>query len=203
MLDPTDVTLAAYQARAQQYIDSGPGRGAGALLGRLATLVPGGRVLEVGSGPGHDAAALETLGLQVRRTDATPAFVERLCAAGYAADLLDVRFGDLGGPWDAVLAQAVLLHVAREQLGGVLARMRTAVRRGGVLACSFKEGDGDGWSSRKLGVPRWFVYWREPQLRALLEESGWTVLDLTHDRGSREPWLVVLARRESASGRAG
>jgi len=40
------------------------------------------RVLEIGSGPGRDAAALEQIGLSVRRTDISRAFVERLRAAG-------------------------------------------------------------------------------------------------------------------------
>ncbi len=47
-----------------------------------ASSAEGARVLEVGSGHGRDALALEAAGLSVRRTDITPAFVRMLRADG-------------------------------------------------------------------------------------------------------------------------
>jgi hypothetical protein len=70
-----------------------------------------------------DAAYLERRGLNVSRTDATPAFVEMMRAAGREARLLDIRTSDLGGPWEAVLAQAVLLHLDRAQFADALHRI--------------------------------------------------------------------------------
>jgi len=67
---------------------------------------------------------------------------------------------DFGGPYDAVLADAVLLHVTREQFVDVLQRARHAVASGGVLAITLKEGDGEAWTEAKLGRPRHFTYWR-------------------------------------------
>jgi len=63
-----------------------------------------------------------------------------LQAAGHQTRLLDVRVDDFGGPYDAVLADAVLLHVTREQFVDVLQRARHAVASGGVLAITLKEG---------------------------------------------------------------
>ncbi len=68
-------------------------------------------MLEIGSATGRDAAVLEARGLKVRRTDATPAFVDRLRADGVAADVLNVITDELGGPWDAIYAGAVFLHL--------------------------------------------------------------------------------------------
>ncbi len=73
----------------------------------------GGAVLEIGSGGGRDAVALEERGLRVRRTDISAGFVERLRGLGFAADVLDPLHDDLGGPYDGVWASACLLHVAR------------------------------------------------------------------------------------------
>ncbi len=81
-----------------------------------------GRVLELGSGPGREATVLERLGATVRRTDGTPAFVERLRAAGHDAHVLDARRDPLGGPYDAVFANAVLLHLSRPDLQALLGR---------------------------------------------------------------------------------
>lgn len=193
---PTDLTLAAYQAGVDAYLAASTppdSRPVADLLEELVRRVPpGGQVLEVGSGPGHDAQHLEDRGLVVDRTDATPAFVERLQQQGHRARLLDLRTGDLGGPYDAVLANAVLLHLDRSEAGRALAACRAATRDGGVLALTLKEGDGEAWSEAKLGRPRWFVYWREEPLRAALDAAGWQVLALRHVEGRQEPWLHVL-----------
>jgi SAM-dependent methyltransferase len=195
----TDATLSAYQRAVAAYCAASPGvvtPPVAALLDALVERTPRhGRVLEIGSGPGLEAAYLEDRGLQVDRTDATPAFVDRLRAQGWTARLLDVRDGDLGGPYDAVVANAVLLNLERPELEVALASCLAATRPGGVLAFTLKEGEGQAWSDAKLGLPRWFVYWQEDQLRAVLRRVGWRVLSLDHVQGRVEPWLNVLCER--------
>lgn len=195
LLRPGDVTLATYQAAAQLYREQTKRATPASLayLGRVAELVPAGHVLELGSGPGWDAAHLETRGVRVTRTDAAPAFVDMLRAAGFEARLLDARTDDLGGPYDAALASAVLLHLDRAQFEDVVRRARQAVVDGGVLAFTLKEGDGSAWSDAKLGLPRHFTYWREAPVRDVLARTGWTVLALAHMSGRTEPWLYVIA----------
>jgi SAM-dependent methyltransferase len=192
--DPADATLAAYQSRAQEYL-RGTTRSPelNAYLDQFAALARPGPVLEIGSGPGWDAEYLESRGVRVIRTDATPAFVALLRAAGHDARLLDARTDPLGGPYQGILANAVLLHLSRDQFGSVLRRARTATAVGGVLGFTLKEGDGAGWSDHKLGVPRHFTYWREPAVRTALHRAGWPDVSVTHVAG-RENWLYVLAR---------
>jgi SAM-dependent methyltransferase len=199
--DPTDVTLAAYESGVEAYCAASSPTVAPAVAGLLDAIadhVPGGRVLELGSGPGLEADYLEQRGLTVDRTDASPAFVERLRRAGHSARLLDVRsgeLGELGGPFDAVLAHAVLLHLARDDMEQALRACLAATRAGGVLAFTVKEGDGEDWSDAKLDAPRWFVYWRPQPLRELLERTGWNVIRLEQVQGRHEPWLQALCRR--------
>lgn len=133
---------------------------------------------------------------RVVRTDAVNASVDLLGADGYPARLLDVTVDDFGGRYDAVMANAVLLHLSREQFVDMLHRARHAVTDQGVLAFTLKEGDGDRWSRAKLGLPRHFTYWREPDLRSALETNGWQVLSLEHVTGRVEPWLFVVARAD-------
>jgi hypothetical protein len=101
--DGSDVTLASYEAAADKWLASStkPGDDMLAFLDQFAELISAGTVLELGSGPGWDAAHLETRGLRVVRTDGTQAFVERLRRAGHAARRLDVRTDDFGGPMTA------------------------------------------------------------------------------------------------------
>ena len=131
--------------------------------------------------------------MDVWPTDATPAFVEMMLSTGLGATLLDLRSDDLGGPWQGVLAQAVLLHLNRVQLAQALHRLRAAVVDGAVLAFTVKEGDGDGWSNLKLDLPRHFTYWRERPLRHALAQSCWDVMSIDHVVGRTEPWPYVLA----------
>ncbi len=197
-LDPTDVTLAAYEKTVEAYCAAAPAGvdpALAALLDAVVTTVPGGCVLELGSGPGREAEYLEQRGLTVDRTDACLGFVERLRQGGHAARALDVRSGDLGGPFDAVLANAVLLHLDRGEMERALRACHAATRASGVLALTVKDGDGEGWSTAKIGEPRWFVYWRPQPLRELLARTGWQLLQLEQVQGRTEPWLHVLCQR--------
>ncbi len=206
------VTVATYHEAAEAYRDHPPPMSEQvqtAIDGLVALLPRGSRVLEIGSGAGRDALALEAAGLSVRRTDVTPGFVSLLRESGGDADVLAPLTDDLtdparpGTPYDAVWASASLLHVARGDLPVVLRRLAQATRPDGLLRMSVKEGDGEGWSTHgTITGPRMFVYWREAPLRAVLDEAGWTVETTQHGDGLRgEHWLVLLARRRAEPGR--
>jgi len=194
--DPVALTVAAYDRYAAGYVAGTVAMPATVhrdLTDFAARVGVAGRVLEVGSGPGRDAVALEAAGLVVHRTDVTPAFVELLRAQGYDAAVLDPATGDLGGPWDGVWSSAALHHVPRAELRVVLRRLREATRPGGVLYASVKEGDGEGWSTHgKVAAPRWFVRWREEPLRQVLVDAGWTVEEVRRTT-TDEDWLDVFA----------
>ena len=164
-------------------------------------LGPGARVLEIGSGGGRDAALMEELGLRVRRTDITPGFVELLRAQGHEADLVDPLTDDLAaaeGAYDAVWANASLLHVARDGLPTVLRRLADVTCTGGLLRIAVKEGDGDGWSTHgAITSPRHFTYWRAAPLGVLVEGAAWgdVVVDRAPGRTPGESWLTLRAVR--------
>jgi 2-polyprenyl-3-methyl-5-hydroxy-6-metoxy-1,4-benzoquinol methylase len=198
MTDRNRETLRTYEQTAALYRErtARPEHEPDDLVGLVAEHAPAGaHVLEVGSGPGVDATRLEALGFRVRRTDATRAFVELQAAEGHAIDVLDVRTDDLGGPYDVVFAHAVLLHIERAELPQVLTRLHDAVRPGGLLAMTLKEGDGEEWSRHKVERPRHFTYWREAPLRAALAGAGWEPVVLEHPPATYGPWLRTLSRR--------
>jgi SAM-dependent methyltransferase len=197
--DPADATLAAYQSRAQGYLRASapPTPELIAYLDQFTGLARPGPVLEIGSGPGWDAGYLEDHGVRVLRTDAAPAFVALLRAAGHQARLLDARTDPLGGPYQGILANAVLHHLSRDQFDDVLRRARSAVNPGGVLGFTVKEGDGAAWSEHKLGLPRHFTYWREQEIRAALHRADWPHASIRHV-ARRDNWLYVLARTDTA-----
>ena len=134
-----DETVRAYDLDAEAYAANGPAmpdsvradiEGLAALLGR------GARVLEIGSGGGRDARLMEELGLLVRRTDITPA--SSGCCAGRATPATSSTRSSTtcprpAGPYDAVWANASLLHVRRDDLPTVLERLAAVdPHRGGA-----------------------------------------------------------------------
>jgi len=172
----------------------------------VTALSGSGRVLEIGSGGGRDAAALEKRRISVRCTDVAKGFVDLLRDSGFDADLLDPLTDDLadprrpGVPYDGVWACACLIHVARGDLGTVLRRLAEATRTGGPLHVSVREGDGEEVStSGGAAAARRYVetYWREAALRSELTGAGWIVSEVRRCMGMPDDWwLSVRARRE-------
>ena len=199
------VTVASYETFAEEYragTQEMPDEVRAAIAQFASALDAGARVLEIGSGPGRDALALEDAGLSVRRTDITPAFVRMLRADGFTADVLDPLSDNLDdperdAPYDGVWASASLVHARREDLPIVLSALARATRPGGAFHLALKEGDGARFSTHgHVGGPRHFTFWREEPLRAVLEDAGWVVDDVRRAPGLRnETWLDVQASR--------
>ena len=203
-----DETVRAYDLDAGAYAANGPvvPDAVRADIEAIAELLgTGARVLEIGSGGGRDARLMEWFGLRVRRTDITAGFVDLLRAQGVACDLIDPLVDDVSspdGPYDAVWANASLLHVQRDDLPTVLARLAEVTRTGGVLRVSLKEGDGDGWSTHgSITRPRHFTYWRADEVSSVVAAAGWSgVVVRSGVAGPRgETWIELSAVRDEVS----
>jgi cyclopropane fatty-acyl-phospholipid synthase-like methyltransferase len=105
----------------------------------LALLPPGSRILELGCGGGQDSEAMIAAGFNVRPTDGSPELArEAEKRLGCPVDVLlfeDIAFVD---EFDAVWANACLLHVPKPSISAVLGKIHRALRTGGVLYASFK-----------------------------------------------------------------
>lgn len=102
-------------------------------------------MLELGCGGGRDAAEMRARGFGIDATDATPALVTRANAA-FDLGARVMAFDEIAAEaaYDAVWAQACLLHCPRASLPDVLARIHRALRPGGWHFASFKLGTGEG-----------------------------------------------------------
>ncbi|RWA57828.1 class I SAM-dependent methyltransferase [Mesorhizobium sp.] len=187
-------TISAYEDYAERYdqiVRHVPNEREQASLKRLVAIAgTAGQILEVGSGAGYDADFLEALGVKVRRTDATKRFLELQAARGKHGELLDLLTDDLGGPYDAVLALAVLIHVPRDQIDQVLARIAGSLRPGGAFLVSMRNGDGETDGNYHT------VLWRRDDFAARIESAGLVLIrdDFNIGRNSEE-WNTFLAVR--------
>lgn len=196
-------TLSFYDREAAAYAASGPG-GTSRLLGAfLARLSPGARVLELGSGRGHDAAAMLAAGFEVDASDGSVGLAaEATRRLGRAVRV--IRFDELEAveEYDAVWAAACLLHVPRDGLPDVLARVRRALRPNGLHFASFKTGTAEGRD--RFG--RLFNRFSAAELMGLYEAGGWTVVTVEEYAGGGydgepSPWVAITVRKPQETSR--
>jgi len=192
-----DETLRFYTDHAAEYAQHRTQPSGEHLVDFLAALPKAARILELGCGNGMDAAHMQAQGFDVDATDGTPALVaEAQKRIGKSARVM--RFAELEAEagYDGVWACASLLHVEAASLHDVLARVRRALRPGGVFVASFKAGTGEGRDS----YGRYYNYPSAKQLNDTYRAAGWSDIMLETNMGSGfdalpTAWLWVTARR--------
>ena len=191
-------TVAGYDSTASDYAaetDHAPTSDhVEALKCLVASVGRGGEVLEVASGPGWDADRLEAMGVQVRRTDLSEGFIAFQRDRGRIIESLDLITGDLGGPWDGIVALYVIQHLGRDLVDGVVARLAAALRPGGALLMSFQAGNGERLSKEPEGVYQ-VVQWPEETMTAFLSRHGLGVDQRWVFDGREAQWITMIARR--------
>lgn len=193
-------TLLSYDERVEAYVDgtsqevSGPAKDWLDLA--LQGLSQDARLLELGSAFGRDAAYIQSQGYCLDCTDAVPGFVQLLIQRGYQARLLNLLTDDLTGPYDLIIANAVLLHFNHDEFSGVMAKIRSALGPGGRFAFSLKAGQGEGWSAEKIDAPRYFCYWTPEALVPHLKAAGFSSwrIDEAQTTRAHADWLFVIAQ---------
>ena len=194
-------TVLAYEGYARTYAERTAGLPTGVakealdiLAGRVGR---GGTILEIGSGPGWDADYVESLGVSVRRTDVTEAFIGVQAARGKRVERLDLTKDELGGPYTGVMAIAVLQHVERKGVDAVLRRIAAALTLGGTFLFSVPEGEEERQEGKAKDyyVSQWTAETMQPRLAAAGLAIEW-VGSTEHKEG---PWLTFVARRPSAA----
>jgi SAM-dependent methyltransferase len=139
------------------------------LRGFLASLPPGGSILELGCGAGNHSAEMLAAGFVVRATDGSPEMAEIASRRlGHAVETMLFHELEVQDTYDGVWASACLLHVPRDELAGILNRIRTALKPEGLFYASFKIGEDDGRD--KLG--RYYNYPSQDWLQATYSAAG-------------------------------
>jgi SAM-dependent methyltransferase len=111
-------------------------------------LPEGGTILELGCGAGSHAAEMLARGFVLRATDGSPEMAE-IASRRLNHPVATMRFDELEEKeaFDGVWASACLLHVPRDELAGILARIHRALKPNGLFYASYKVGHGDGRDS--------------------------------------------------------
>ncbi len=204
MADVNKTTIQSYENNIQAYIEGTPREVSDFIVVWLTKSLDGlsldARILELGTAFGRDADYIEELGYHVERTDVTKGFIDLLQSRGKKAEYLNALTDELGGSYNLILANAVLLHFSRDQARTIVHKVFDALVPGGKFAMTLKIGDGEVWSSEKLNAPRYFCYWQEHGARELLEQAGFTDITITTDPSKHNgvEWMAIISTKQAA-----
>lgn len=159
-------------------------------------LSDGAKILDAGCGSGRDSLAFINGGYEVDAFDASEGLC-KLASELIGKDVRKLRFEDVDyiDSFDGIWACASLLHVDEEALPMVVAKLRKALKKDGVIYASFKYGNG-----RINRGDRVFTDKNEESAKELFEQNGFVTLecdistDIRPDRAD-EKWINVIARK--------
>ena len=181
--DPKAVVAAGYDRIAERYLAWSGDRPSGARLHALTLadegIPPDADILELGCGAGVPMTQTLARGRRVTGVDisATQIALARRNvpeATFHRADMTTLEFPPAS--FDAVVAFYSLTHVPREEIAGLLARIHTWLRPGGVFIASFGvEDDPGGIETGWLGVDMYFSQFSARVNRRLVAEAGFTI----------------------------
>ncbi|HID30164.1 MAG TPA: class I SAM-dependent methyltransferase [Desulfobacterales bacterium] len=154
------------------------------LLQRFAEAIPVGTVCDMGCGPGHIAAHLESLNIDVFGVDLSPRMIDearrRYPFVGFqVGDMLDLKIKaqTLGG----IVALYSIIHLGRDMLRDAFQEFNRVLLPGGLLLVSFHKGQGelheDGVLDTQVSFDCALFEPEEVELR--MDEAGFSIVETT------------------------
>ena len=151
------------------------------------------QVLELGSGPGNDAALLQPY-YRLIMSDASQAFVTHLQQRFIDADcrLIDASHVQLEQPVDCIFSNKVLHHLTPAQLAASIQQQVTQLNDNGLLAHSFWIGNNNFEYQGET-----HYYYRHEALLALIEPYVDIIESHSYDEFAHEDSLFLLGQKRS------
>ena len=160
-------------------------------------LLPRGKVLEIGAGPGRDAKALIDQGYEYVGTDASKEVVKLAKEINPGIEFLQMEAERLDFPadsFDGFWASAVLPHIPKDSIDGVLKKLGSVCKKGAVGFMAMKEGNEEK-EEKKTG--RWFAFYSEEEFRQITDRNNMETIKVVHKKEPRPnspDWLVFYVR---------
>lgn len=166
-------TLAFYDASAAKYAETlSKDHVRPELADFMARIVPGGRVLDLGCGPGKASATMARAGFDpdpVDASDGMVTFAKETFGVPARQGTFETDFGT--DRYDGVWASYCLLHARREDIPKIITRLARALRPGGSLFIGMKLGEGEARDS----LDRFYTYVSETELHGWIAAAGLTL----------------------------
>ncbi len=189
-----------YDDHAEEYYESSFNANMSETMERFLHYVPkGATILDAGSGTGRDTKTLLDLGYTVKAFDASIEMV-KMSALYTGIETLHAKFEEIEycDEFDGIWACASLLHVDRHSLDHVFFLLKKALKKDGILYCSFKSREKD-----YIKDGRHFTCFTNENLAKYLEGINqfsiieiWDSRDVREDRKS-EVWVNCILKNGS------
>lgn len=182
MSDPE--TLSVYAARAAEYDALVDTHGPSDDMQRFMDgVTPGGRVLDIGCGPGAAAGYMAAAGFVAQAWDPVPEMLA-MAAARPGVSARQAGFGDLvaDAVYDGIWANFSMLHTPLADWPAQMGAVRKALKPGGLFHFGTKLGTG----AHRDGIGRLYSYMEADALKTLLADTGFA---LEFERTGAEPGL--------------
>lgn len=172
----------------------------------LARLPKNSLVLDVGCAGGIKSRFLMERGMRVIGVDIAENFIqiakhENPTGDFRVLDMLDIA--TMPDRFDAICAQASLLHIPKQDVPRVMAGFTTVLSPGGLLAIAVKEKRPDQpeeqiVSEDDYGYPyeRLFSYFTEQELRDLYTTVGLECIEYSVTTVGRTNWIHVIGQKK-------
>ena len=164
---------------------------------RFLKSLRGSKILDFGCGSGRDAKYFFDLGYEVSAIDGS----EELCKIARTYSGIDVKhmyFQDLDEQeaYDGIWACSSILHLTKNELKDVLAKMRRALKPGGIIYTSFKYGEFEGQRNGRYFTDFTLETFRDfmKDIPGLSMDEYWITGDVRPGRGE-EKWLNLILSR--------
>lgn len=196
----TRPSIAYYDQHGRDFAASTVNVDMAALRLRFQHHIPvGATILDAGCGSGRDSKAFLSAGYRVTSIDASLTMVEATRNL-VGSEVRQLRFEDLDylDEFDGIWACASLLHVYRGELADVFKRLQRALKPGGLIYVSFKNGEGDRESKGRHFTDFTSETFSEfiANHTSLDTIEMWVAGDQREDRQD-ELWLNCLLRKPS------
>ena len=162
------------------------------------------RIFEIGSADGDNAKYLESLGYDVTASDVATDFLATL----EARDLYPVKFNvltdEFPGKYHGIFCWRVFVHFTPDDVLTALQKTYAALEPGGRFVVNLinrevKDVDQE-WVDfpgvYEMGVERYFNYFREADVRAMIAQTDYRIVDQHLDGISQDnKWLVFVLEK--------
>jgi SAM-dependent methyltransferase len=193
------MTIPYYDEHGQAFFDRSMQANLDQLYNAFTKYLPDdAHILEVGCGSGRDAKAFIERGYRVTATDGS-ATMAKLAQEYLGQEVLHWTFDeiDFDNEFDAIWANACLLHVPMAEIKSVFERLSKALKTGGVWYAGLKLGEGE------IVAPdgRLFTFFNEATMRELVSQfPSLEILEMKTSEDTRpdhagEFWLNVYLRK--------
>jgi len=159
----------------------------------MAKLSPGALILDVGCSSGRDLCWFKDRGFAVMGFEGSPCLAEmaRINAECAVLEGDFTAFDFSGLSVDAIMLVGALVHLPHGSFESVLKSISMALRRGGHMLITMKEGEGAVTDKEE----RTFYLWSDKELKPLFERMGFSVCHYSRREsklGTGEVWLEYM-----------